>query len=1211
MKTVTSHVGRRRPSQPRTRPCPHLRADLRTLLAGVSFTCVVWLLSPAAHAQTSTPVYGDDTTIAAALSPTLRVGESLPQSSGEPTYNTNGQFRFGSQGQFMTTYGYAYDPKPVDISQGFVARLDVFNNGGNGVAFVIKNPTASSYFETPAAPAAGTIGGLGAYGLPSSLGVAFIAYAQSTSNSNDRHFKEVEVFADDANGNATILSDVQGLDLDTGNLTGGNILQVRYLPKFQDLDVYVGTRLVARVAGVDLGSLGVAPGGQAELGVTGGVPAQNLSANIDFFPAYLNHFSIGNNLVFGAGLGPNFYEDRFPFQTLRQSVWNSPDTVKFQKSLEAKGTWDKQASKVGVDGFFTIQPGAFAKNYDFGLSLEMDATGGTADISYPVYLNMSLPAQYSADPGQSFAVPILFYPDPAATIATTSPGANVTSDLIYGGEFGFSLNTSVFGSSISSGNVLDLNIPKKDIKIFDLNEILGSGLIPNVNGGVNYAGYFQGTEGATGTKNTTEHGTKGEGSTEGAKDGTSIASYVQVGITYPPDLSTSGSVPLGSATAANLTSSADSPLVTLSSDFTNDILGEIPGLDILPQIPFFNNDYSLNLAGYPVELGFHIADLYGSVDLGAHVDYNFTPQPQVWLLLSDPNDSTKTATLGPFAFNTATNTVVNPPTVNLPANGDPLTITPVLTLSSSAYPDGQPGFKTSSGNTFKTNGQLKIGGSLSFNPFEFSYQFGDNSFNSSTALGLPFPYTLAGSVPVVTYPLDPFEIGTQSGGTANAVPFQRTIKGKSFTLFPKASDNPVLDALSPASALVQPVGASGSLPLTLTCEHAYLSGQVIWDFNGDPTLPQPAVLAYNRQSASLVTSAIPNSLLSSIGLHTVTIINQDGTGASYPSNSVSFVVNAPAPKLYSLKTQTSNGQLYKVVAGAGGFVLLVSGENFLPPHAGTGGALDYVGSVIQWNGQPLPTTYQDHATLTAIVPSNLVQTTNIAQITVATAGPGGGTSESLSLTPVNPQPVLTSLSQSGSQPGSSGLTLDLYGSGFVTGSTVLWNDGKTNATKTPTYQSPGHLTLALSASDLSTPGARTVQVQNPTPGGGPSAVQTFTVGQYPAGGGIILVPSLTRTPNGIRLQLTVVNTSQTADATSTIIQSATAQAAGKAAVSPVLPNPAQAMLVGTVPAGQSVTPGQIYVFPSGLGTPGQAVLLTVSGSSSGRSFTSRLRAVVP
>lgn len=1209
MNSAISHKGQRCPS--RRSPWPRLHARPHTFLLGAALLCTAWPLAPAVRAQTSTPIYGSDTITVAYSSPVPRLGgESHTNSAGEVLLGSNAAAPSGGDPNY--SYGFLYDPQLVDVSQGFVSRGLVTFGDSNGVALVVKNPATTADFTSDQF--------IGAFGLPSSLSVTVARLTavngQYLNNRGSTAFR-VFVSAVTAGGVNQTLGTT---DLTLSNF--GEVIQVRYLAKFHTVDVYFGSKLALRVPNVDLKGRGIVqvdnsqPDSEVDQAVLGWTSADprvlnNGNNGVGFDPAMLEFWSVGNNLVFGVGLGPNFYEDRFPFLTQRQSVWNSPDTVKFQKSLEAKGTWDKKVKDpVGIDGIFSLQPGAFARNYDVGLSLEMDATGGTADISYPVFLDMSLPTQYSADPGQSFIVPISFYSDPAATIATTSPGANVTSDLIFGGEFGFSLNTILFGSSLSSGDVLDVNIPRKDIKIFDLNEILGSGLIPNVNGGINYAGYFQGTEGATGTKNAAEHGTKGTGSTEGAKKGTSLASFVQVNITYPPDLSTSGYVPLGVSKATNLTSSADSPLVTLLSDFTNDILGEIPGLDILPQIPFFNNDYGLNLGGYPAELGFHIADLYGSVNLGAHVDYNFTPKPQVWLLLSDPNDAAKNVTLGPFAFDPATSMVTNPPTVNLPANGDPLTITPVLTLSAGVAPN-VVGIKTSTGNTFKTNGQLTIGGSLSFNPFEFSYKFGDSSFNSSKALGLPFPYTLAGSVPVVTHPLDPFEIGNQNGGTANAVPFQRTIKGKSFTLFPKASGNPVIDAVSPASVLIQPAGAGGSLPITLTCEHAYLSGQVIWDYNGDPNAPQPAVLSYNRQNASLVTSAIPNSLLSALGLHTITLINQDGTGASYPSNAVSFAVTAPAPRLDGIKTQTPAGQTYKVIAGGSGFTLLVSGENFLPPHTGADGALDYVGSVVQWNGQPLPTVYQDRGNLTAIVPSNLVQTTATAQITVDTAGPGGGQSAAIALTPINPVPVLSSLSQSGSQPGSTGLTLDLNGSAFTPNARVLWNDGTSTVTKVPTYQAPSHLTLALDATDLSTPGVRTLQVQNPSPGGGLSAVQTFTIGQYPAGGGIILVPSLTRSAGGVQLQLTVVNTSQTVDATDTLVLSAKAQGAGGITVYPLLPDPAQAILIGTIPAAQSVTPSQVYVFPASLGARGQAVALTISGSSSGKAFNSRLRVILP
>jgi len=1193
----------RHPRRPRG-PAPASRLALVLCLSPLLAGALCFAPRPV-HAQSSTLVYGSDTQYPDLLTPPLRITGSFS--------NISGILRLGSSNSPAANYASAFDPDPVDVSKGFVARLFMNSFGANGIALVIKDPANPDDVGNPVSPARGTSQGLGA-DLPSRLVVAFVNFDYSQANHDDRHFKEVQVYAIDAAGVTTPLGDVQGLDIASGP---GAILQVRYLPRFSTLDVYVGPKLITRVPNVDLAARGITPGGMAGIGFTTGVPGRvqstgNNSTGYDFEAAHLVALSLSNQLVFGSGFGPNFYEDRFPFQTLRQSVWNGPDTVKFTQSVEAKDSWEaKVKDPVGIPGVFSLQPGAFAKNYDVGLKLEMDATGGTADISYPVFLDMLLPTQYSADPGQSFPVPVSFYPDPAATLGTTSPGANVTSDLIFGGEFGFSLNTSVLGTSLSSGNVVDVKIPTKDIKIFDLNEILASGLIPNVNGGVNYAGYVQGTEGATGTKNTTEHGTPGKGSAEGAKKGSALSDFVQVSITYPPDLSTSGSVPFGASNATHLTSAAGSPLVTLLSDFTNDILGFIPGLDILPAIPFFNNDYSLNLAGYPVELGIHLADLYGSVNLGAHVDYDFAPQPQVWLLLSDPNDSTKAATLGPFAFDAATNMVKNPPSVRLPANGDPLTITPVLTLSSAAFPDGLPDFKTTSGNKFKTNGQLTIGGSLSFNPFEFSYKFGDNSFNSSAALGLPFPYTLAGNIPIVTYPLAPFEIGTQNGGAAEAVPFQTTLSGKPFTLFPRASKNPLIDAVASDSAPVQRAGAGGSLPITLTCEQAYLSGQVVWDYNGDPYAPQTAVLAYNRQNASLVTSAVPDALLSAVGLHTLTLINQDGTGNTYPSNSVSFVVTAPAPSLGGIRPLTPGGRDYRVVAGGGGFKLVASGQDFLPPHTGTGGAMDYVGSVVQWNGQPLPTTYVDDGHLTATVPSNLVKTTATDQISVSTAGPGGGQSSALALTPVNTAPVLLSLSQSGSQPGSSGLTLDLNGSGFLPGSSVAWSDGTTSVTKTPTYQGPSNLTLALVASDLSTPGARTIQVRNPAPGGGVSAAQTFTIGQYATGGGVIFVPSLSRTAAGFQLQLTVVNTSRTVDAAGTLVLSATAQATGGQPVSPILPSPLQAFLVGTVPAAQSVTPAQTYTFPASIGAPGQSVILTIQGSVGGKAFTTRLRAMLP
>ena len=309
-----------------------LAAFLPALLAGS-----LWPAAPQALAQTSTLVYGSDTAEVETLTPPLRLGANA-------SYDSSEELKLGEQGQFSTNFGSAYDPDTVDVSQGFVARLKVFTNGGNGIAFVVKNPNVATDVETPANPGYGTVYGLGAYGLPSSLGVAFITFHQTKNNAADRHYKEVEVFADDANGNATVLADVTGLDLDE-DYNGNSVLQVRYLPKFSTLDVYVGSRLIARVPNVDLGALGIAVGGQAELGVTSGVPAEDYGNAIAYFPAYLQNFSIGNHLVFGAGFGPNLYEDRFPFLTTGQSVWGSgSDSVEYKKFLGASSGYDKTAT---------------------------------------------------------------------------------------------------------------------------------------------------------------------------------------------------------------------------------------------------------------------------------------------------------------------------------------------------------------------------------------------------------------------------------------------------------------------------------------------------------------------------------------------------------------------------------------------------------------------------------------------------------------------------------------------------------------------------------------------------------------------------------------------------------------------------------------------------------------------------------------------------
>jgi hypothetical protein len=89
-----------------------------------------------------------------------------------------------------------------------------------------------------------------------------------------------------------------------------------------------------------------------------------------------------------------------------------------------------------------------------------------------------------------------------------------------------------------------------------------------------------------------------------------------------------------------------------------------------------------------------------------------------------------------------------------------------------------------------------------------------------------------------------------------------------------------------------------------------------------------------------------------------------------------------------------------------------------------------------------------------------------------------------------PAPTTSGLSTTSATEGTSGLTLTVNGTGFFPASVVEWN-GTALAT---TYDSATQLLhAAVPAADLADEGTATVTVFNPTPGGGISNAQTFTI----------------------------------------------------------------------------------------------------------------------
>jgi hypothetical protein len=196
-------------------------------------------------------------------------------------------------------------------------------------------------------------------------------------------------------------------------------------------------------------------------------------------------------------------------------------------------------------------------------------------------------------------------------------------------------------------------------------------------------------------------------------------------------------------------------------------------------------------------------------------------------------------------------------------------------------------------------------------------------------------------------------------------------------------------------------------------------------------------------------------------------------GPQWVSETPFGLASPPPPAITGLLPTT-------VAAGGPSFALTVTGSNYVST------------SVVRWNGADRATTYSSATQLTATILASDIATAGSAQVTVYTPTPGGGTSNAQTFTitaPNNPVPTMSSVTPSTAIAGGADFTVTVTGSNFVTTSVVRWN-GVDRAT---TYSSPTQLTATILASDIAAVGSAQVTVYTPTPGGGTSNAQTFTI----------------------------------------------------------------------------------------------------------------------
>ncbi len=176
----------------------------------------------------------------------------------------------------------------------------------------------------------------------------------------------------------------------------------------------------------------------------------------------------------------------------------------------------------------------------------------------------------------------------------------------------------------------------------------------------------------------------------------------------------------------------------------------------------------------------------------------------------------------------------------------------------------------------------------------------------------------------------------------------------------------IINPAPAVSSLGPPSTTAGGPAFTLTVSGSGFASGAVVDWNG-------AALPTTYMGSTQVTASVPANLITAAGTATVIVIS-----GGVASNDAIFTVNVLA--INSLNPPS-------VPAGGPDFTLTVSGSGFA------------LGSVVNWNGSPLPTTLLNSSEVTAAVPASLIASPGTATITVMLSY-GASAPAKLNVTPV-------------------------------------------------------------------------------------------------------------------------------------------------------------------------------------------------------------------
>ncbi len=261
---------------------------------------------------------------------------------------------------------------------------------------------------------------------------------------------------------------------------------------------------------------------------------------------------------------------------------------------------------------------------------------------------------------------------------------------------------------------------------------------------------------------------------------------------------------------------------------------------------------------------------------------------------------------------------------------------------------------------------------------------------------------------------------------------QRIFTGGTVTI---NNPTPIITSLNPSSAF------AGDASFTLgVIGTNFVSGSVVrWGSTN---------LVTTFQSATLLTAAVPASLIATAGTASITVINPSPGGGA--SNALIFAINNPVPTLTGLGFTT-------IAAGSASGTFAVNGNGFVP------------GSIVFWNGRPCPTRFISRTQLIVDYLAADIACAGIIRVTVVSPAPGGGTSVVQTFTIA---PTIVAINPTVAFVGGSAFTVTVTGAGYCEGTRIRVN----GTPRTSTIVSQNQITTTITAADLSAAGTLQISV---------------------------------------------------------------------------------------------------------------------------------------